>query len=112
MNLEKKIKNLCKPAYFYLVLSCISIFVMIIENMGKSNSFCFGKYEKNVTSTTMVFIYQILYTIFWTYVLNKICLTGYKNLSWFIVLLPLIIFFLIIILYFLDAMVIDINSML
>jgi len=41
----------------------------------------------------MVFIAKILYIGFWTFVLNYICKAGYKSVSWFLVLLPFLGFF-------------------
>ena len=101
----KKINNLCKPAYVYLVISVLSIIIMIIQNVGNTNTFCVGKYTNDVSSTALVFIAQILYTTFWTFVLNSICYSGYKNISWIIVLLPFILFLLIIALFFLENIV-------
>ncbi len=105
MKLMKKINNLCKPAYVYLVISVLSIIIMIIQNVGNTNTFCVGNYTNDVSSTALVFIAQILYTAFWTFVLNSICYSGYKNISWIIVLLPFILFLLIIALFFLENIV-------
>lgn len=101
----KKINKLCKPAYVYLVISVLSIIIMIIQNVGNTNTFCVGNYTNDVSSTALVFIAQILYTAFWTFVLNSICYSGYKNISWIIVLLPFILFLLIIALFFLENIV-------
>ena len=106
----KKINKLCKPAYVYLVISVLSIIIMIIENIGNTNTFKFGNYEQRVSHTSFVFIAQILYAIFWTFVLDSICYSGYKNISWLIVLLPFIMFFLIITLFFIDNVVNDVNG--
>ena len=105
MKLMKTINKLCKPAYVYLVISVLSIIIMIIQNVGNTNTFCVGKYTNDVSSTALVFIAQILYTTFWTFVLNSICYSGYKNISWIIVLLPFILFLLIIALFFLENIV-------
>ena len=34
--------------------------------------------------------------LFWTFILNAICKAGYKEVSWFMVLLPIILLFIII----------------
>lgn len=110
MNILKKINKLCKPAYVYLVISVLAIIIMIIENIGNTNSFTFGNYEQDVSHTALVFIAQILYAIFWTFVLDSICYSGYKNISWIIVLLPFILFFLIITLFFIENIMKDVNG--
>jgi predicted PurR-regulated permease PerM len=43
-----------------------------------------------------MFVAKVLYVIFWTFVLNTLCNYGYYKLSWFILLLPFIIFFIVI----------------
>ena len=43
-----------------------------------------------------MFLFKALYILFWTFVLNAICKAGYKEVSWFMVLLPIILLFIII----------------
>ena len=93
MSTMKTIQNLCTPAYVYLVMSVISIILMMLQNAGNSKMFCLGNYDCNVESPGLVFLGQILYTVFWVFLLNWICNKGYKNLSWFLVLLPFLFFF-------------------
>lgn len=89
----KTIKRLCTPAYVYLVISVIAIVAMMIQNGGNHDRFCLGSYECGVESTAAVFLGQGLYSIFWVFVLDCICKAGYKNISWFLVLLPYILMF-------------------
>ena len=93
MNVMKNIQQLCTPAYVYFIISVISIVLMMIQNSGDDSIFCLGNYECDVPHTGAVFVGQILYTVFWVFVLNWICKSGYKNISWFLVLLPFIFFF-------------------
>ena len=88
-----KIKNLCTPAYIYLVISVLSLISMMFQNMGNNNTFCLGEYECEVGNTAAIFLMQGGYIIFWTFVLNAICKAGYKNLSWFLVLFPFLLLF-------------------
>ena len=92
MDLQKTIKNLCTPAFVYLVISTISFISLIIQNYQNTNTFCVGQFECNVQSTAMILAIQVVYVIFWTYILNLIC-TQNKTLSWFLVLFPFILFF-------------------
>ena len=96
MNLIKIIKKLCTPAYVYLVMSMICIIIIMIQNSGNETQFCVGSYSCQVISTSFVFICQFLYTAFWTFVLDAICRRGYTNISWYLLLFPYILFFIII----------------
>jgi hypothetical protein len=87
------LKNLCTPAYVYLVISIIAIFFMAIQNIGSENVYCIGTYSCDVYSTALIFIIKILYVLFWTWVLNLICRAGAPSVSWFFVLLPFVLFF-------------------
>ena len=95
MAFPKSIKQLCAPAMIYFILSMIVIFLLLIQNLGNKNKYCIGNMSCYVTSTTLLFIVKIIYVVFWTYVLNLICNDGYPQLSWFLVFLPFIWFFMI-----------------
>lgn len=88
--------NLCRPAYFYLVISLIAVVIMGAQNLGNSNVYCLGSYSCEVSSTFIIFSIKILYIVFWTWVLNLMCKTGDTALSWFFVLFPFVLFFVII----------------
>ena len=84
---------LCTPAYVYLVISVIALVVMIFQNMGSKQVYCLGLYECDTQNVTMIFAIKILYVLFWTWILNLICNQGYTTVSWILVLLPFILFF-------------------
>ncbi len=89
------LRNLCTPAYFYLVISLIALVIMGAQNYGNVNTYCLGSYSCQVTSTFLIFVIKLLYVIFWTWVLNLMCKTGDTTLSWVFVLFPFVLFFLI-----------------
>jgi hypothetical protein len=89
------LNNLCTPAILYLSLSMVAIVVMWIQNMGNESIYCLGSYNCNVSSTTLIFIIKILFVLFWTWVLNIMCKAGFSYVSWFFVLFPFILFFII-----------------
>jgi hypothetical protein len=89
----KLLKKLCAPAYVYLVVSVISIIVIMFQNGGNSNIYCIGNFECAVPSTALVFLTKFLYVAFWTFILDSVCKAGYKQISWFLVLFPFILFF-------------------
>ena len=89
-------KKLCPPALFYLVISIIAVVIMAFQNYGNENLYCLGMYSCNVSSVYLIFIVKIVYIIFWTWVLNLICNAGAPAISWLLVLLPVILFFILI----------------
>lgn len=95
MAFPRKFNQLCTPAAFYFVISMISFIVMVVQNLGNVNVFKLGLFSCQVTSTILVLLFNLIYILFFTYVLNLICKDGYTNLSWFIVLLPFIFMFVI-----------------
>jgi hypothetical protein len=90
------LKNLCPPALFYLVISLIAVVIMAFQNYGNENVYCLGTYSCDVSSVYLIFIIKIVYIIFWTWVLNLICKAGAPAISWLLVLLPIILFFILI----------------
>ena len=99
--LMTKARKLCTPSYVYLVISVISLILMLIQNIGNSNTYCVGNYACKA-NTLGVFIGKILYVAFWTFALNYICKSGYEKVSWFILLLPFISLFVILGLFILS----------
>lgn len=93
MTIMKDIKKLCKPAYVYLVISVLSVVLMMIQNGGNENMFCLGNYECDVKHTGAIFIGQVIYTVFWVFLLDWLCKSGHKTISWFLVLLPYLFLF-------------------
>lgn len=87
------IRNWCTPAYFYFIISTIAILIMSIQNYGNTNVYCLGDYSCGVTSTFLIFVIKVLYVLFWTWILNLICKSGYESVSWFLFLLPYVIMF-------------------
>ena len=88
-----KIQSLCTPALIFFVISVFSLFVMIFDNLENTHSYCFGYVSCTVANTSTIFIVEILFLVFWTWVLNFICSRGYVNFAWFILLFPYILLF-------------------
>ena len=88
-----KVQSLCTPAFIFFILSVLSLFVMLFDNLENTNSYCFGNVSCKVANTSTIFIVEILFLVFWTWVLNFICSRGYANFAWFILLFPYILLF-------------------
>jgi len=67
---------MCLPAKVYLVVAIFTAIITLVQNI----------------SLASVFI-QFVLAIVWTYILNWLCKKGFETVSWVIVLMPLIIYF-------------------
>jgi len=95
-NFPTSFKELCAPAAFYFVVSMIALLVVCVQNIRNRNSYVIGNLSCRVPSTIIVLIFNFIYILFWTYVVNLICKDGHKTLSWILVLLPWIALFILI----------------
>ncbi len=96
--MQNLLKKLCTPSYVYLVISTIFLIVASVQNYGNVNTYCLGDYSCEVTSTTVIFLIKVLYILFWTWILNLMCNAGATGIAWFLVLLPFILMFIILVL--------------
>lgn len=88
------IKKLCSPSMIYFVVSAFAFALLGIQNLnGDDNTLCVGSYKCGIASKTIVLALNAIYILFWTFVLDLFCKAGYKDLSWFIVLIPIILIF-------------------
>lgn len=72
--------ELCTPAIVYLAISVIT-FLMALTKKPKVS----------------YIIYSLIWIPLWTALLNWVCSKGYTAVSWFLVLLPIITMFLLIV---------------
>ena len=91
MAFPKKLSELCTPSLVYFVFSMVVFVIMLVQNLGNSNSYSLGNLSVSVPNTTIIFIVKLIYILFWTWILNLICKDGYKSIAWFLVLLPFIL---------------------
>ena len=108
MQTLKLFNSLCAPAQLYLGMSILAVLVQCYQNVGNPNVFACGLMKANSPINNVFYIaFEVLYVLGWTYLLNILCKKGYKQISWLLVLLPLIAMF---ILIGLVIMVIQANS--
>ena len=88
-------RNLCTPAFIYLFISVLAFIIIAIQNFGNTTRYCVGAYECFLPNTFVMFVFKAVYILFWTFILNSLCKAGYKAISWFLVLLPIILLFVI-----------------
>ena len=92
----KTFKELCTPALIYFIISIVSLFMLILQNLTDNHVYYVGTFSCNVSNTAAIFIVKLLYILFWTYVLNLICKDGHSGISWLLILFPFILLFVII----------------
>ena len=97
------LRNLCTPAYVYLVISVITVLVIAIQNMGNYNVYCLGGYSCETNNKLTLFLMKAIYILLWTWFLNFLCKSGFPYISWLLVLLPYVLMFLLIGLVFLSS---------
>ena len=87
-------------------ISAIGILALLAQNgAGRSNQYVVGSYRVQLQhNNAVLFVFKILYIVIWTWLLNKLCSAGYKDISWFLVLLPFILFFILVALLMLGNM--------
>ena len=85
--------HMCTPATIYFIISLIGLILVGVNNLDNNDKICVGNYNCYVGNNTTVFIANAIYILFWTFVLDLMCKGGYSSLSWFILLLPFIILF-------------------
>jgi hypothetical protein len=89
-------RHLCKPAMVYLAISVVALIAIAYQNMGLNNMYCMGDFSCYVPSTAAVIFSEALYIMFWTWILHLMCRSGYASISWFLVVFPLVLFFVLI----------------
>ncbi len=96
-NLENRIRSLCTPAQVYFFISMISILGIISQNAMASDSYRVGMYTvQSPMSNVWFFSLKVIGILIWTFILNYMCNSGWKDVAWFFVLLPIIVMFLVI----------------
>ena len=93
MAFPRKLKELCTPAFLYFILSIFGILVSVFQNLGNKHMYTLGNFSTPVPNTLLIFIVKIIYILFWTWILNLMCKDGHREIAWFLVLLPFVLFF-------------------
>ena len=69
---------------------------MAIQNYGSATDYCVGSYTCSVSSVFVIFMIKLMYVLLWTWILSLICKAGVPGLSWFLMLLPFLMMFVVI----------------
>lgn len=90
------LRNLCNPAYTYMVISFIILFMIIFQSWTTPGSLCLGYYACDISNLSLIVFLKTVYILFWTWVLNLVCNYASPGVAWFLVLVPFILFFIVI----------------
>lgn len=66
--------SLCSPALLYLIISIFAIIMMIINKMQP-----------------MSIVVKALFVVIWSWFLNYLCSQNHEGISWFLVILPMVL---------------------
>ena len=91
---------LCPPAEFYLVVSMVGLVIMCFQNFGTSTVYCLGNLACDVKSIYSIFFTKLFYILITTWILNIICRKVSVTLSWLIILIPILFYFISLLLIF------------
>ena len=94
--------KLCTPSTIYFVVSLLGLVILGVSNLGNEDRLCVGSYNCNVQSNTVLFVLNAVYILFWTFILDLMCKNGYTSISWFILLIPFIIYFILLTMLFVN----------
>jgi predicted PurR-regulated permease PerM len=78
MKMQKTFSELCTPAKIYFSLAILSIFLGLFNGIH-----------------IVMILIKLFFAFIWTYILAWLCKKGLKTLSWFLVILPFIMIFLV-----------------
>ena len=76
--------KLCKPSQYYFMLSVLGLLLSIAVN-------AFTSLNCSIKDNSIAFIAQFTYILFWSWFLNKLCVKGYKKVSWALFFSPIIV---------------------
>ena len=85
------INRWCTPAYVFFVISILFVMVVYVQNSNNYNIFCLGggsDCNSSKKEYTILLIFKFIFIVFWTWILNLLCRSGFSTLSWVLLLLP------------------------
>lgn len=91
------VMKLCTPSKIYFFVAVILLFLSFVIDMRNKDKdkVCLGKLK--CKSKPLYYLLNVLFIVFWSWILNKLCSYGWVKLSWFLLLTP---FFVLVVLFF------------
>jgi len=84
------INKLCAPSKIYFFLAIILLFLSFVNDMRNKDKdkVCLGKLS--CKNKPLYYFINVLFIVFWSWVLNKLCSYGWVKLSWFLLVFPFV----------------------
>mgnify|MGYP001376716329 FL=1 len=96
-DILKTVNKICLPAQLYLGITTLSILALLFQNVGNQHKYCIGHFSTDLQCNNMsIFIGKIVYMFVWTWILQRFCKKGHKQIAWLLVLFPFILMFVLI----------------
>lgn len=84
--------KLCNPSKYYLIISLLILMIIAFHEQYNFSIICIND-NCNKKNTKWIIPIKILYILFWTFILNVLCMYGYESISWILLLFPYVLFF-------------------
>lgn len=80
--------KLCSPSLLFLVVSIVILVISFFQNISFRSSLSLGKVKNEIHMTAFVYLFVGIAIIFWTFLIDKMCKLGYKQVSWGLFVVP------------------------
>lgn len=94
--------SLCNPAKLYFLISMVAYAIILFQNVFTPNRLSLGPYSCEHNNCPLILVLQFVYILFWTWLLHMICKIN-TTISWVIVLLPFILYFILLLALIFDG---------
>jgi hypothetical protein len=84
--------NLCPQSKLYLIFSIIMFLTMVFQNSGNVDIYCLGKLNCDAPNLYMIYMIKILYTVFWTVILQMLCTANQPIIAWALLFYPILLY--------------------
>jgi len=88
-NIVSNVRNLCSPALIYLIVAIVLLIESLIYN--DDHSTIYDQSKKNNTHIMNIIIGIVIITLM-TFIMNKLCASGYNKLAWSILIFYIFIY--------------------
>ncbi len=85
--------NLCMPSKLYLIIGVILLAISLYYDMNTKDSakMCLGNVNCKIKNKPAYYFLNLMFILFWSWMLNTLCRYGWTKMSWVIFLFPYII---------------------
>lgn len=94
--------NLCTPSKIYLVVGIVLLSISLYYDIttNDSDKICLGSVKCKVKNKPSYYLLNVFFILLWAWILNLFCRYGWTKLSWFLLLFPYILMFVVFLILF------------